>query len=141
LVSPQLDFPTRSRFRRQGRVLDLYARQWQGSTLKNDEFVIAADEKTSIQARRRRHVTHACRSRTPMHVEHEYHRCGAWTYIVGLDVHQARIFGRCEQKNGIAPFDRLVEQVMTRRPITTLAASSGSSITAPLTVVPRLRSA
>jgi hypothetical protein len=99
-----------------GRALDLYARQWQGSALKNDEFVIAADEKTSIQARRRRHVTHACRSRTPMHVEHEYHRCGAWTYIAGLDVHQARIFGRCEQKNGIAPFDRLVEQVMTRPP-------------------------
>jgi hypothetical protein len=51
-----------------------------------------------------------------MHVEHEYFRCGAWTYIAGLDVHHARIFGRCESKNGIAPFDRLVEQVMTRPP-------------------------
>ena len=26
------------------------------------------------------------------------------------------VFGRCETKNGIAPFDRLVEQVMTRPP-------------------------
>jgi hypothetical protein len=49
-------------------------------------------------------------------VEHEYFRCGAWTYIAGLDVHHARIFGRCEPKNGIQPFDRLVEQVMTRPP-------------------------
>jgi hypothetical protein len=44
-----------------------------------------------------------------MHVEHEYFRCGAWTYIAALDVHRARVFGR-------APFDRLVEQVMTRPP-------------------------
>jgi hypothetical protein len=51
-----------------------------------------------------------------MHVEHECFRCGAWTYIAALDVHHARIFGRCEPVNGIAPFDRLVEQVMTRPP-------------------------
>jgi hypothetical protein len=99
-----------------GRLLDLYAREWQGSALKGDEFVISADEKTSIQARRRKHATQNCRPRTPMHVEHEYFRCGAWTYIAALDVHHARIFGRCEDRNGIAPFDRLVEQVMTRPP-------------------------
>jgi hypothetical protein len=99
-----------------GRILDLYARQWQGRALKDDEFVISADEKTSIQARCRKHATQTCRPRTPMHVEHEYFRRGAWTYIAGLGVHHARIFGRCESKDGIAPFDRLVEQVMTRPP-------------------------
>jgi hypothetical protein len=53
----------------------------------------------------------------PCSVENEYFRCGAWTYLAGLDVHHARIFGRCEAKNvGIAPFDRLVEQVTTRPP-------------------------
>ncbi len=51
-----------------------------------------------------------------MHVEHEYFRCVAWTYITALDVHRARVFGRCESSNGIEPFDRLVEQVMTRPP-------------------------
>jgi hypothetical protein len=51
-----------------------------------------------------------------MQVEHEYFRCGAWTYIAGPDVHHARIFGRSEEHNGIEPFDRLVEQVMTRPP-------------------------
>jgi hypothetical protein len=40
-----------------GRLLDLYAREWQGKALKDDEFVISADEKTSIQARRRKHRT------------------------------------------------------------------------------------
>ena len=84
--------------------------------MKDDEFVISADEKTSIQARRRKHPTRTCRPRCAMKVEHEYSRCGAWTYIVGLDVHHARIFGRCETQNGIGPFDRLLEQVMTRPP-------------------------
>jgi hypothetical protein len=99
-----------------GRLLDLYARGWRGKSLKDDEFVISADEKTSIQARRRKHPTQLCRPGTAMRVEHEYKRCGAWVYIAALDVHHARVFGRCESKNGIAPFDRLVEQVMTRPP-------------------------
>jgi len=98
------------------RLLDLYSREWEGKLLKGDEFVISADEKTSIQARRRKHLTQACRPRGAMHVEHEYFRCGAWAYMAALDVHHARVFGRCEAKNGIAPFDRLVEQVMTRPP-------------------------
>ena len=78
-----------------GRLLDLYAREWEGSPLKDDEFVISADEKTSIQARRRKHPTHACRPRTTMRVEHEYWRCGALAYLAALDVHHARVFGRC----------------------------------------------
>jgi hypothetical protein len=32
-------------------VLDLYARVWDGQPLRDDEFVISSDEKTSIQAR------------------------------------------------------------------------------------------
>ena len=99
-----------------GRLLDLYARSWEGKPLKSDEFVISADEKTSIQARRRKHPTQPCRPGRSMRVEHEYGRCGAWVYLAALDVHHARVFGRCEVKNGIAPFERLVEQVMTRPP-------------------------
>ena len=38
-----------------GRILDLYARHWQGRRLRSDEFVLSADEKTSIQARLRKH--------------------------------------------------------------------------------------
>ena len=99
-----------------GRILDLYQRLWSGESLKDDEFVISADEKTSIQARCRRHPTRTCQPGRPMRIEHEYRRGGAWAYLAALDVHHARLFGRCESKNGIAPFDRLVDQVMTRSP-------------------------
>src|SRR6202022_1680965 len=92
-----------------GRILDLYARCWRGQPLKTDEFVISADEKTSVQARRRKHPTLPCAPKRPMRVEHEYDRCGAWAYIAALDVHHARVFGRCEATTSIAPFDRLVE--------------------------------
>ncbi|WP_406257085.1 hypothetical protein [Streptomyces chartreusis] len=39
------------------RVLDLYVRTWQGEPLGRNEYVISADEKTSIQARCRCHPT------------------------------------------------------------------------------------
>ncbi|WP_246459552.1 helix-turn-helix domain-containing protein [Streptomyces himalayensis] len=42
---------------RAARVMDLYARTWQGEPLGEDEYVISADEKTSIQARCRCHPT------------------------------------------------------------------------------------
>ena len=51
-----------------------------------------------------------------MRVEHEYARGGAWAYLAALDVHRAKIFGRCEATTGIAPFERLVEQVMRQPP-------------------------
>lgn len=38
-----------------GRILDLYQRLWNGRSLRPDEYVISADEKTSIQARARKH--------------------------------------------------------------------------------------
>jgi len=40
-----------------GRILDLYARIWQGKPLHSSEFVISADEKASIQVRRRKHTS------------------------------------------------------------------------------------
>ena len=51
-----------------------------------------------------------------MKVEHEYERLGALNYIAAWDVRQAKIFGRCEPKTGIQPFDGLVNDVMTQRP-------------------------
>src|SRR5712692_11793976 len=48
-----------------GRILDLYQRLWGGESLKDDEFVISADEKTSIQARCRRHPTRTCQPGRP----------------------------------------------------------------------------
>ena len=99
-----------------GRILDLYERRWQGQALQADEFVLSTDEKTSIQARARIHPTLPPQPGAAMRVEHEYVRRGAWAYLAALDVHRAKVFGRCERKTGIAPFERLVEQVMRQSP-------------------------
>jgi len=99
-----------------GRVLDLYARSWDGKPLGKRDFVISADEKTSIQARQRCHPTLAPASRRDTRVEHEYDRGGALAYFAAWDVHRAKVFGRCESTTGITPLGRLVEQVMTTEP-------------------------
>jgi len=51
-----------------------------------------------------------------MRVEHEYSRGGSLTYLAAWDVKRAKVFGRCEDKSGIAPFHRLVDQVMAQEP-------------------------
>src|SRR5262249_55236345 len=99
-----------------GRVLDLYERVWEGRSLTDDEFVMSADEKTSIQARSRCHPTLPARPHSPMKVEHEYERCGAWAYLAAMDVHRMKFFGRCERTTGIVPFDALITQVMEQPP-------------------------
>lgn len=99
-----------------GRILDLYARRYEECALGPDDFVISADEKTSIQARIRLHASTPPGPRRPIRVEHEYTRGGAWAYLAALDVHRAKLFGRCEQTTGIEPFQRLVTQVMTQPP-------------------------
>jgi hypothetical protein len=98
------------------RVLDLYGRRFDDTALRPDEFVISADEKTSIQARIRKHATTPPGPRRSMRVEHEYARGGALAYLAAWDVHRAKVFGRCEETTGIEPFDRLVGQVMTCQP-------------------------
>jgi len=99
-----------------GLILDLYSRIWQGIPLGSDDFVISADEKTSVQARRRKQSTLPMASNRPMRIEHEYFREGAWTYLAAWDVHRAKVFGRCEAKTGIAPVNRLVSEVMSQEP-------------------------
>ncbi|MFF4602556.1 IS630 family transposase [Streptomyces sp. NPDC001339] len=98
------------------RVLDLYARAWQGRALGEDEYVISADEKTSIQARCRCHPTLAPGKARAMRVSHTYGRGGALAYLAAYDVHHARVFGRTEPRTGIGPFMALVTQVMSTEP-------------------------
>jgi DDE superfamily endonuclease len=97
-------------------VLDLYARVFEGGPLRANEFVICADEKTSIQARCRCHPTLPPGRARLTRVEHEYDRRGAVAYLAAYDVHRAQVFGRTEDTTGIVPFGRLVEQVMTAEP-------------------------
>jgi DDE superfamily endonuclease/Homeodomain-like domain len=98
------------------RVLDLYQRVWDGKPLGPKDYVISADEKTSIQARCRCHPTLPPGKARTMRVNHDYHRRGAIAYLAAYDVHRAQIHGRCEDTTGIVPFTALVEQVMTQEP-------------------------
>ena len=112
-------FPTDPHFaEKAGRVLDLYEGRFEGKLLHPGELVICADEKPSIQARRRIHETLPPTPGIPrgQRVEHTYERGGALTYLAAWDVRRGRVFGRSEPKGGIEPFDRLVWQVMTKEP-------------------------
>ncbi len=118
-------FPTDPDFlEKAGPVLDLYQGRFEGKLLHPGDFVICADEKPSIQARARIHppLPPSPGSRG-QRVEHTYARRGALTYLAALDIgrrghRRPRVFGRSEPRGGIAAFDRLVWQVMTKEPYT-----------------------
>ena len=98
------------------RVLDLYQGLWNHQRLGADDYIVSADEKTSIQARLRLHPTLPPQPHQAMRVEFEYERGGALAYMAAWDVRRAKVFGRCETTTGIEPFDRLVQQVMEQEP-------------------------
>jgi hypothetical protein len=99
-----------------GPILDLYAGQWQGKPLENEDFIVSADEKTSIQARQRIHPSLEPGPGRPQRVESEYERCGALQYLAAWDVLRGYVMGRCEATTGIEPFGRLVAQVLAQEP-------------------------
>jgi DDE superfamily endonuclease len=99
-----------------GRVLDLYEGRWEGELLHPGDYVVCADEKPSIQARHRCHPTLPATAGGGLLVEHEYERKGALCYLAAWDVRRARIFDRCAPKDGIVPFDALIDQFMSVEP-------------------------
>jgi len=105
------DFATKA-----ARVLDLYARVWKGRELGEDEYVISADEKSQLQALRRRHHGQPAGPGQAPRVEFEYTRGGTLAYMAAYDVHHAKVFGQIAPKTGIEPFTQLVAEVMTTEP-------------------------
>lgn len=99
-----------------GRVLDLYEGFWKGKPLQAADCVLSADEKTGIQAIQRCHPIVPPAQGRPALVEHEYRRKGTIAYLAAWDVRRGKVYGRCEATVGIAPFERLVEQVMDHDP-------------------------
>jgi transposase len=99
-----------------GRVLDLYDRLWEGQPLGADEYVISADEKSQLQALRRRHPDLPPAPGRVRRQEFEYRRGGTLAYLAAYDVHCGQVMGRCAPTTGIEPFTALVEQVMTTEP-------------------------
>jgi len=88
----------------------------QGERLHPGDYVVCADEKPSIQARRRTAATLDAAPSRGQKVEHEYERKGALCYLAAWDARRAKIFDRCAPKDGIEPFDQLVDQFMSQHP-------------------------
>jgi hypothetical protein len=110
-------FPRDPDFRaKAARVLDLYEGRFEGKLLHPADFVLCADEKPSIQARRRRHETLPPRGRRGQKVEHEHERMGALCYLASWDIKRAKLFGACEPQSGIEPFERHLAQVIGAEP-------------------------
>ena len=97
-------------------ILDLYQGRWEGRPLGPKDFVLSSDEKTSIQARQRRHDELPPAPGQARRIETEYKRQGALQYLAAWDVRRGMVLGRCEAKTGIVPFGRLVDQILNREP-------------------------
>jgi hypothetical protein len=110
-------FPRDPRFlEKAGPILDLYAGNWEGKPLENEDFIVSADEKTSIQARKRIHASLEPGPGRRQRIESEYERGGALQYLAAWDVRRGYVMGRCEATTGIEPFGRLVAQVLAKEP-------------------------
>jgi transposase len=102
-------------------VLDLYDHLWEGQPLGENEYVISADEKSQLQALRRRHPDLPPAPDRIRRQEFEYRRGGTLAYLAAYDIHAARVIGRTAPTTGIEPFGALVEQVMTTEPYASAA--------------------
>ena len=98
------------------RVLDLYQGIWNGKRLRPNDYVISADEKTSIQARNRGGLHLPPISGRSQRIEFEYERAGAIAYMAAWDVRRAKVFGVCTKSTGIESYHRLVDLVMKQEP-------------------------
>jgi hypothetical protein len=67
-----------------GPMLDLYAGMWPGQALGPKDHIRSADEKTSIQTRRRCHPSVSPALGRPSRIEHEYERVGSAPPSAGL---------------------------------------------------------
>ncbi|MBP2373226.1 IS630 family transposase [Paeniglutamicibacter psychrophenolicus] len=99
-----------------GRVLDLYARTWNGQPLGPEDYVVSADEKSQIQALHRRHPSLAPGPGRATRIEFEYSRGGTLAYLAAYDVHRGLVAGSIAPSTGIAPFMALAGQVMAAEP-------------------------
>jgi DDE superfamily endonuclease len=99
-----------------GPLLDLSAGLWQGQPLSPRDHLLSADEKTSIQARRRCHPSLSPAPGRPAYIENEDERGGALQDLAAWDVRRGSVMGRCAPTTGIEPFGRLGKHVRAEEP-------------------------
>jgi len=99
--------------RRTQNVCDLYTRD-----LEPHERVLCVDEKTSLQPRPRTSVTRPAKPGMPIHLEHEYQRCGALQLFAALDTRSGTITGICRRRKRQEDFIELLETIDRDTPAT-----------------------
>jgi hypothetical protein len=99
-----------------GPMLDLSAGLGHGDPLGPQDHSLSADEKTSIQARRRGHPALPPAPGRAASIAHAYARGGARHSRAAWDVRLGHVIGRCELTTGMAPFGRLGKQVLAEEP-------------------------
>ena len=110
-------FPRDAQFaEKAGPILDLYQGLFQDRSLRPREYVLCFDQKTSIQARARKHVCVPPRRKHPQLVEHEYDRQGALNLLAVWDVHRAQTFGRCYAQRGRAEVEAFLDEALACSP-------------------------
>ena len=97
-------------------VVNLYNGIYKGKPLGKHDFAISADEKPGIQVLKRLHETEMGFDGRGQRIEHNYQRLPTIAYIAAIDVFRGNVSGLINDKTGIEPFMRLVEQVMTVEP-------------------------
>src|SRR5437763_15875886 len=85
-------------------IADLYTRP-----LRDDEIVLCADEKTSLQPRPRKSPTLAAQPERPVRVEHEYGRCGALNLFAAFDTRTGKVYGMTAERKRQAEFIAFLE--------------------------------
>ncbi len=104
-------------------VLQLYAQAKE--LLKQGIWVVCADEKTSIQARKREQPPQPAVEGQPIHISARYKRQGALNLFAGLSVVDGLVYGLCRQRKRFVDFQAFLLEVIIpealRRGVHTLA--------------------
>ena len=79
--------------------------------LADDEVVLWADEKTSLQPRPRKAPTRAARAGKRVLVEHEYSRCGALNLFSAINTRTGKVYARTARRKRQSEFIAFLEQL------------------------------
>lgn len=84
--------------------------------LHRSAHILCVDEKTCIQALKRRHPMSAAKKRRAGRFEFEYRRNGTRTLIAAYDVRCGHVYGECRPRRTAADLIEFMEEVAKRYP-------------------------
>jgi transposase len=93
--------------------------------LRRGIWIVCVDEKTSIQARRRKQTPSPAAPGHPVHISHRYERKGSLNLFAALSVADGKVYGHCRLRKRFVDFQAFLLAVVIpealRRGVHTLA--------------------